>query len=688
MRKSTAPLLLFLTLSHSLFAATDVPTVQTPLANTSVPMNTGIPATDLTTTFTVPGVTNAIVQMQMAWGTANKGTVNIQMAPASAPNTVTNFLNYVNAGKYTNTVVHRSAVQQAGVSNITIIQGGSFQSPAFGTVPTNPPINLEYSLLNTKGTIAMARETGPNTATSGWFFNVIDNTTAFAPGVNSPDGYAAFGHVIGTGMTVVEAISALPTYDASVLNPDFTNMPLAGYTNPPGYVNANAVRVTSASVVPLFPTTLAVNVVASSTTSNIVTVSNPPAGFQVGAAFLGTKVTAIAGNQVTLLNNADRSISVQTSVSASKAGETSVVNFSLAVNNPALVTASLAGSSLNLSVKSNRGGFADIAVNATDTNGNTAQSKFRLSVAGGLIATSVTGDANNDGITDFVFQNGAGQLFEWFLDGTGTTINFATGAGLKPGSKFLYGGGLGDWRLAARADVNNDGIPDLIFQNSIGQIYRWLLDGSGNPINFATGTGLKPGSGFLYGGGLGDWRIVAVADINGDGIPDLVFQNSAGQIYRWLLDGSGNAINFTTGTGLKPGSGYLYGSGLGGWRVVAVADINGDGFPDLVYQNSVGQIYRWHLDGTGNTINYSTGAGLKPGSGFLYGSGLGGWRIVAVADINGDGIPDLVFQNSAGHIYKWYLDGTGNTISFATSSGLKPGYGYLYPSALGDWRIR
>jgi cyclophilin family peptidyl-prolyl cis-trans isomerase len=562
MRKSTAPLLLFLTLSHSLFAATDVPTVQTPLANTSVPMNTGIPATDLTTIFTVPGVTNAIVQMQMAWGTANKGTVNIQMAPASAPNTVTNFLNYVNAGTYTNTVVHRSIVgtPPAGFS---IIQGGEFQWPAFGTVATNAPINMEFSLANTRGTIAMARTSALNSATSGWFFNVIDNTGVF----NSGNQYAAFGTVIGSGMTVVDAVNALPTYNATSLNAAFTNYPLSGYTNPPGYVNANSVRVTNALVVPLFPSTLVVDVTSSSTTSNIVTVSNPPAGFQVGAAFLGTKVTAIAGNQVTLLNNADRSISVQTSVSASKAGETSVVNFSLAINNPALVTASLAGSSLNLSVKSNRGGFADIAVNATDTNGNTAQSKFRLSVAGGLIATSVTGDANNDGITDFVFQNGAGQLFEWFLDGSGTTINFATGAGLKPGSKFLYGGGLGDWRLAARADVNNDGIPDLIFQNSIGQIYRWLLDGSGNPINFATGTGLKPGSGFLYGGGLGDWRVVATADINGDGIPDLVFQNSAGQIYKWLLDGSGNAINFTTGTGLKPGSGFLYGGGLGDWRI-------------------------------------------------------------------------------------------------------------------------
>ena len=502
MRKSTAPLVLFLTLSHSLFAAADVPTVQTPLADISVPLNTGIPATDLATIFTVPGVTNAIVQMQMAWGTANKGTVNIQMAPASAPNTVTNFLNYVNAGTYTNTVVHRSIVgtPPAGFS---IIQGGEFQWPAFGTVATNAPINMEFSLANTRGTIAMARTSALNSATSGWFFNVIDNTGVF----NSGNQYAAFGTVIGSGMTVVDAVNALPTYNATSLNAAFTNYPLSGYTSPPGYVNANAVRVTNASVVPLFPTTLVVDVTSSSTTSNIVTVSNPPAGFQVGAAFLGTKVTAIAGNQVTLLNNADRSIGVQTSVSASKAGETSVVSFSLAVNNPALVTASLAGSSLNLSVKSNRGGFADIAVNATDTNGNTAQSKFRLSVAGGLIATSVTGDANNDGITDFVFQNGAGQLFEWFLDGTGTTINFATGAGLKPGSKFLYGGGLGDWRLAARAEVNNDGIPDLIFQNSIGQIYRWLLDGSGNPINFATGTGLKPGSGFLYGGGLGDWRI-------------------------------------------------------------------------------------------------------------------------------------------------------------------------------------
>ena len=107
-------------------------------------------------------------------------------------------------------------------------------------MPANAPINLEYSLLKTKGTIAMARDSAPNTATFGWFLNVADNSAPFSPGVNSTDGYASFGHVIGTGMTVIEAISALPASNASVLNAAFTNMPLAGYTSPPGYVTANS----------------------------------------------------------------------------------------------------------------------------------------------------------------------------------------------------------------------------------------------------------------------------------------------------------------------------------------------------------------------------------------------------------------------------------------------------------------
>ena len=298
-------------------------------------------------------------------------------------------------------------------------------------------------------------------------------------------------------------------------------------------------------------------------------------------------------------------------------------------------------------------------------------------------------DLNGDGKGDLVFQNRAGQIYAWFLDGTGSAINFATGSGLKPGSNFLYAGGLGNWRLVARADLNNDGIPDLIFQNNVGQIYVWCLDGTGSAVS-GNGSGLKVGVSprFLYGGGLGDWRVVACTDMNGDGNADLVLQNAAGQIYLWLLDGTANTINFATGAGLKPGSKFLYSSSFGGWRIAACTDVNGDGIPDLVFQNSVGQIYVWTLDGTATTINFATGAGLKPGSKMTFTAGLADWRLVTCTDMNGDDNPDFVFQNGAGQIYVWHLDGTVSTINFATGTGLKPGSKLLYGGGLGDWRAR
>ena len=298
------------------------------------------------------------------------------------------------------------------------------------------------------------------------------------------------------------------------------------------------------------------------------------------------------------------------------------------------------------------------------------------------------GDVNGDGFADLVFQNIAGQVYLWLLDGTGSAVNFSTRVGLKLGTGFLYSGGMGDWRLVGKADLNNDGITDLIYQNSIGQIYVWFLDGTGNSVNLSTGSGLVAGTGYLYGAALGDWRLVACADINNDGFTDLIFQNNIGQIYVWFLDGTGHAVNFSTGSGLVAGSRYLYAAGLGDWRVVACGDINTDGNADLIFQNTVGQIYVWLLDGTGSAVDFVGSVGLKPGTGYLYGGGITDWRIVALADINNDGVPDLFFQNSLGQIYVWVLDGTANPINFSTGTGLKPGTGFLYGSSLGDWRLR
>ena len=178
----------------------------------------------------------------------------------------------------------------------------------------------------------------------------------------------------------------------------------------------------------------------------------------------------------------------------------------------------------------------------------------------------------------------------YYAQDPGGTYNFVSGSTPVPSGLFateiasnlpfilsnivLPSGPPGNPSNAVR-DVNGDGISDLVFQNSIGQVYAWFLNGSGSAVNFTTGAGLKgtgaAGSGYLYAGALGDWRIVSVADVNGDGIPDLIFQNSVGQVYAWFLNGSGSAENFTTGAGLKgtgaAGSGYLYTGALGDWRV-------------------------------------------------------------------------------------------------------------------------
>lgn len=296
-------------------------------------------------------------------------------------------------------------------------------------------------------------------------------------------------------------------------------------------------------------------------------------------------------------------------------------------------------------------------------------------------------DLDRDGHSDLIFQNGAGQVYTWLMDGTGSAVSFSTGSGLKPGSKFIYSGALGDWKLKGRGDLNGDGIPDLIFQNSVGQVAVWFLDGTGNTVNFSTGSGLKPGSKLLYAGGLGDWSIKAVGDVNGDGKDDLVFQNGMGQIYVWFLDGSGNDVNFATGRGLKPGSKFIYGAGLGDWKIAGMGDLNGDGINDFVFRNSSGQVFAWFLDGTGNAVHWGTGSGLKPGSKFIYSGGLGDWKVKEVADLNDDGIADLVFQNGAGQIYAWFLDGSGDDVNFASGKGLKPGSKFIYGGGLGDWRV-
>ena len=131
------------------------------------------------------------------------GDIVVQLDAAKAPKTVENFLAYVNDKHYDGTVFHR-------VIDGFMIQGGGFTADMVQK-PTKAPIPLEASngLKNDTYTIAMARTSNPNSATSQFFINVKDNAMLNAP---QPDGhgYAVFGKVV-EGTAVVDKIKAVAT---------------------------------------------------------------------------------------------------------------------------------------------------------------------------------------------------------------------------------------------------------------------------------------------------------------------------------------------------------------------------------------------------------------------------------------------------------------------------------------------
>ena len=131
------------------------------------------------------------------------GDFVVELNPAKAPKSVETFVQYVNDKHYNGTIFHR-------VISGFMIQGGGFTSD-MNQKATRAPIPLEANngLKNDRGTIAMARTGNPNSATSQFFINVVDNNMLNAP---QPDGYgyAVFGKVI-SGMDVVDKIRNTPT---------------------------------------------------------------------------------------------------------------------------------------------------------------------------------------------------------------------------------------------------------------------------------------------------------------------------------------------------------------------------------------------------------------------------------------------------------------------------------------------
>jgi len=200
-------------------------------------------------------------------------------------------------------------------------------------------------------------------------------------------------------------------------------------------------------------------------------------------------------------------------------------------------------------------------------------------------------------------------------------------------------------------DPNSDGKGDILFQNQrTGQLVYWLMDGISMTSIGTTNPG-DPGS--------PDWKMVGTGDFNGDGKPDMLFQNEkTGLLMYWMMNGS---------TMIASGAISPDNPGSLDWRVVAVADFNSDGKPDILFQNqSTGQLVCWLMNGT-KLISYTLLA--NPGS--------PAWKVVGAADFNGDGKPDLLLQNQqTGQMIYWLMNG----ITLIT-------YRYVNSSAPLDWKV-
>ena len=196
-----------------------------------------------------------VVRMDIQIG-ATPYALDLELYDAITPVTVANFLNYVDDGngnyRYDQSFINRSVAD-------TIIQGGGYIfDPLLGNfvcdcvndlypggiqpIAEDAPIINEFlgsGLSNVRGTIAMARSGGPDTATRHWYIN--QTYSSFLDGF----GYTVFGHVLDGGMDIVDQIATVPIFDMTSISERFAELPLYNYVSGDPVTQDNLVRINS-----------------------------------------------------------------------------------------------------------------------------------------------------------------------------------------------------------------------------------------------------------------------------------------------------------------------------------------------------------------------------------------------------------------------------------------------------------
>jgi hypothetical protein len=265
------------------------------------------------------------------------------------------------------------------------------------------------------------------------------------------------------------------------------------------------------------------------------------------------------------------------------------------------------------------------------------------------------GDFDGNGTPDLVWWNNqTGQATVHYYGGESGVADI--------GWNRLTSSGYPGWRVVGVADFDGNGVPDLVWMNdATRQVTVHYYGGSGGATEL--------GWNWLAENGFPGWRVVAVGDFDRNGIPDLVWMNDdTGQVTVHYYGGAGGA----TDTGWR----WLTETGFPGWTVAAAADFDGNGVPDLVWQkDSTGQVAVQYFGGQGG--------GTDIGWNWLNETGVPGWTVVGAVDIDGNGVPDLIWQNNfTAQVTVNYYGGPGGAYylgwAWLASSGF-PGWTSIAP---------
>lgn len=229
-----------------------------------------------------------------------KGSFDIILYPDSTPETVDNFLAYVDDNLYNDSFFHRAP-------NDFVVQGGGFRhttGAGFEKIPTFPAVVNEPGLSNVRGTVAMAKVGGdPNSATNQFFVNLSDNSGGLPALDTQNGGFTVFGRVATPGLTVVDAIDALPKADYDITigaeTSTFEDVPVDAETAPVSLDPADLVKVNSVTYPPLFSYEVtSANTAIATAALNLAGTEVIITGVAAGSTTITVKAIDLDGNNV------------------------------------------------------------------------------------------------------------------------------------------------------------------------------------------------------------------------------------------------------------------------------------------------------------------------------------------------------------------------------------------------------